>query len=160
MIDAPMSPEERAECYARLRAAILRIEVVFDDETGMAYFDDLLVEDEQTSDLREVVPDDVTKRQYQRALAHQFETFLTEACPHATVRVSHGDKYSVAFTLVESSVFFSNEEVWDAINAYDEERATELCSNAYDSLTAEQHIARRRAHHPRAKRQLSRRRGN
>lgn len=158
MSDVPMSPEERAACYASLRYAIVRIDMVVDHETGLAYFDDLLTEDEETGDWRAVVPDDDMKHRFQVALTHQFELFLSEACPRATVTVTRGDKYSLTFAREGPPIFFSNDELWAAVEAYDEEWATDLCARAYDSLLADQKATRRIIRQSHRKRRLSHRR--
>ena len=158
MSEAPMSPEERARCYASLRYAIRRIDMVVGGETGMGYFDDFVIEDEDTGDYRDVVLDDDTKLRYHRALARQFELFLSTACPRATVLVTQGEKYSLTFAREGAHIYFSNEEIWDAIMAFDYEWSTELCAQAYASISTGEKSARPRLPQPAPRRQSSRRR--
>ena len=145
-----VSPEVLAEFYRCIRHDLLRIDFVFDDDMGMWYFQGLLEEDEDTGEEREVVLDDVTKRRYQRALAEQYIAGLSRICPRAVVRVTFGSTYGVTFTR-ESPMEASDEEIWAAINAFDDNWACDLESDAYTAVLEE------RATRPRAAKPGSRR---
>lgn len=153
----PPSPGQLAEFYAYLRHDILRVDIIYNDDFGMGYFDGLCEVDPDTGEDREIVLDDAMKSRYQAALADQWFRALTKICPRAIVRATRGNEFATTFTR-ESPIEASDDEIWAAIDDSNDDWATDLCAHAYEAMRGERPAPRRTARPASARRAPRRRR--
>jgi hypothetical protein len=125
-----------SEFYRSVRHDIVRIDIVTDDQTGMDYFDELSMTDPRTGEYRRLVLDPAIRRRFHEAVGREFVTRLSALCPCAEVNVTHGPEFHIHFTC-ESSIADTNDEIWAALDAVDDDWCAELWGAAFDAVLDE-----------------------